>query len=175
MGVTLPFLMAQYLPIITVDMEPELKDIPKYSIGTAAAMIGVSVQTLRLYEHEGLLIIHKTSGNQRLYSDADIERIKCIRHAINEEKISVEGMKRIHGMIPCWDIIRCSDEERRNCSAFTKHTGGCWTYDHHHSVCAATECRLCPVYTKSSDCSSIKEFIIGSTLKQHHEHHKTLL
>jgi MerR family transcriptional regulator/heat shock protein HspR len=156
-------------------MKNESDNFPKYSIGTAAAMIGVSVQTLRLYEHEGLLVIHKTSGNQRMYSDADIERIHCIRRAINDEKISVGGMKRIHGMVPCWDIMKCSADERRRCPAFTKQNGGCWTYEHTHSICAVTDCRNCEVYKLSGNCEQIKELIIRSSLTLQPEPHGTHL
>ncbi|MCK9410155.1 MAG: MerR family transcriptional regulator [Bacteriovoracaceae bacterium] len=149
------------------------KDIPMYSIGTAAAMIGVSVQTLRLYEYEGLLVIHKTKGNQRLYSLSDIERIECIRRSINDEKISIGGMKHIHGMVPCWDIVNCSEEERQHCAAFNHHIGGCWTYQHEHSVCATKECRLCNVYKRSSNCEEIKALIIRSSLARQPEPHET--
>jgi MerR family transcriptional regulator/heat shock protein HspR len=144
-------------------------DIPQYPIGTAAAMIGVSVQTLRLYEREGLLIIHKTKGKQRLYSNADIDRIECIRRAINTEKISVGGIKHLHGMVPCWDIIHCTAEERQHCPSFTKQSGGCWTYVHEHSICATKICRECEVYTVSSNCEQIKELIIRSSLPRRAE------
>lgn len=136
---------------------------PRYSIGAAATMVGVSVQTLRLYESEGLLVIHKSDGNQRRYSDADIDRIQCLRKAINEEKISIGGMKRIHGMIPCWEIVKCTEEERSTCPSFKEHVGGCWTYEHTRSVCAEKECRLCEVYLQSGNCGTIKELIIRSS------------
>lgn len=143
-------------------------DTPKYSIGIAARMLGISVQTLRLYESEGLIVIFKTSGNQRLYSDADIERIECIRKAINEEKISIEGIKRIHSMIPCWNIVHCSEEERKVLYNFRSHTGGCWTHKKEHSVCSNRECRLCEVYKLSSQCDQIREQIykLGNSLQE---------
>ncbi|MBI2427658.1 MAG: MerR family transcriptional regulator [Ignavibacteriales bacterium] len=134
-------------------------DIPLYSIGTAARMLDVSVQTLRMYESEGLIAPFKTSGRQRLYSKADIERFECIRKAINEEKISIGGMKRIHAMIPCWDIVKCSEQDRSVCPAYKGHSGGCWTYKHTLTVCAAKECRLCDVYKRASNCGEIKEAI----------------
>jgi MerR family transcriptional regulator/heat shock protein HspR len=141
-------------------------DTPIYSIGTAARMLGISVQTLRLYESEGLIITFKTTGNQRLFSDADIERIECIRKAINEDKISIAGIKRIHSMIPCWNIFHCSEEERKALFAFRSHTGGCWTHKNEHSICNERECRLCEVYKLSSNCDQIKEQIykLGNTL-----------
>ena len=44
---------------------------PIYPIRTAAKMLGISIPTLRMYEKEGLIIPHKTDGNQRIYSEDD--------------------------------------------------------------------------------------------------------
>ena len=138
------------------------KEIPQYSIGTVAELLGVSVHTLRLYEREGLIIPAKSPGNQRLYSDEDVDRLRCIRRNITEEKISIEGIKRIYGMIPCYDIIHCSPQERESCPVFHSHSGGCWTMAHAHSVCAEKDCRTCDVYKLSANCHSIKELIFRS-------------
>ncbi len=90
---------------------------PIYSIGTVARMLEVSVHTLRLYEREGLVLTDRLSGNHRLYSAEDVERLRCIRIAITEEKLSIEGIKRIHSLIPCWDIVGCSQADRDQCPA----------------------------------------------------------
>ena len=151
--------MAFKLLIINVAMNKSNLDTPKYSIGTVARMLGVSVQTLRMYESEGLILTFKTPGSQRLYSDADIERIECIRKAINEEKISIAGIKRIHSMIPCWNIVQCSEEERKALYNFRSHTGGCWTHKNEYLICSSRDCRLCEVYKLSSRCDQVKEQI----------------
>ena len=145
-------------------MNTQKSDTPIYSIGSVARMLGVSVQTLRMYESEGLIIPMKTDGNQRAYSEADVERLECIRTGINEKKISIGGMKHIHGLIPCWDIIKCSADERSDCPSFKDHVGGCWTFEHEHSVCATKDCRLCEVYKLAGDCKQIKELIIKASL-----------
>lgn len=155
--------------IINVAMVSSKSHIPIHTIGKAAKKLSVSVQTLRLYEREGLILPFKTPGNQRMYSDEDIDRLQCIRTMINRDKISIGGMKQLQGMVPCWDIIKCSDNERNNCSAFNKHTGGCWTYEHTHSICATKECRLCEVYKLSSNCEQIKELIVRASLARQPE------
>jgi MerR family transcriptional regulator, heat shock protein HspR len=158
--------MAYNLIIIDVAMTNKTHDTPVYSIGTVARMLGVSVQTLRMYDSEGLIITFKTAGNQRLYSDADVERIECIRKAINVDKISIAGIKLIHSMIPCWNIVQCSDEERETLFNSRSHTGGCWTYKKEHSLCTNRECRLCEVYQLSGHCDRVREEIhkLGSHL-----------
>ena len=57
----------------------------------------------------------------------DLERIKCIRKAINEDKMGIEGISRMLALIPCWAIVNCSEKDRKNCEAFDRYTKPCWT------------------------------------------------
>lgn len=134
-------------------------EMPLYSIGTAARMLGVSVQTLRLYERRGLILAQKSSGNQRLYSPSDIERLKCIRTSINKHKISIEGIRRIQSMVPCWENVQCPMEQRLECPAFISSDAGCWTYNHKTNVCAGRDCLHCKVYLLAGDCERIKSLV----------------
>lgn len=136
---------------------------PLYSIGTTARMLGLSVQTLRHYEREGLIIPYKSESNQRWYSKADIERLQCIRKAINDQKLSIEGIKHIHALIPCWQIRGCSEQDRASCEAFKGHMRGCWSYNHAQNSCSSRDCRLCEVYRMAVNCEEIKKTIIQFT------------
>jgi L-aminopeptidase/D-esterase-like protein/DNA-binding transcriptional MerR regulator/quercetin dioxygenase-like cupin family protein len=53
-------------------------DTPRYPIGAAASMVGVSVGMLRQWETERLIAPARTESGRRLYSDADIARLKQI-------------------------------------------------------------------------------------------------
>lgn len=134
------------------------KSEPIFSISTAARLLKISVHTMRMYEREGLIIPFKKKSNQRLYSQADLDRIQCIRDAISQSKISINGIKTIYSLIPCWDIVKCSEEERKDCASFKGAHKPCWTYDH-NNVCKERICRTCEVYTKYSECGAIKELI----------------
>jgi MerR family transcriptional regulator/heat shock protein HspR len=112
-----------------------------------------------MYEREGLIIPQKTSGNQRNYSIADIDRLKCIRKAINEHKISINGIKTIYSLIPCWELVGCSDKDRQICKAFHGHTEPCWTYDHPNTACEKKDCYDCEVYLDYSNCGEVKKLI----------------
>jgi len=138
-------------------------DIPIYSIGTVARLLEVSVQTLRLYEAEGLILPGKSSGGQRLYTEEDVHRLECIRRAITEEKIGIAGIRRMHSLIPCWQYVRCSEDERRRCPAYTDHDGGCWTYRHAGNPCEGRNCRSCEVYRTATSCAGIKQMIQHTT------------
>ena len=134
-------------------------DLPLFPISSAAKLLNISVHTLRMYEKEGLIIPFKKESNHRLYSKADVDRLKCIRRAINESKISIAGIKTIYSLIPCWEITKCSGEDRNNCLAFKAHSQPCWTFKHEKNPCAIKECRSCDVYNQYAECTKIKELI----------------
>ncbi|MCK9210104.1 MAG: MerR family transcriptional regulator [Ignavibacteriaceae bacterium] len=131
-------------------------DKPKYTISTAAKLSGISIHTLRMYEREGLIIPYKKSSNQRLYTDRDLERVKCIRHTINEDKINIEGIRRVVSLIPCWAIVKCNENSRKTCEAFNGHTKPCWMINHENNFCTGKDCRECEVYHSFGSCESIK-------------------
>lgn len=142
------------------------KDEPIYPIRTAAKLLNISIHTLRMYEKENLIIPYKKSSSHRLYSRSDIERIKCIRSAINDSKISINGIKTIYSMMPCWEIIKCSFEDRNRCPAFLDHNGPCWSTKGEDTVCAGKNCRNCSVYKNFGECGSIKNFIKNKLMSQ---------
>ena len=49
-----------------------------YGISVAAELVGMGVQTLRLYEARGLLDPERTGGGTRRYSTNDLDRIRRI-------------------------------------------------------------------------------------------------
>ena len=67
---------------------------PVYMIGVAAELAGVQPQTLRTYEQKGLVTPQRTSGNTRMYSQADIERLEFINE-LTSEGINLAGVIRI--------------------------------------------------------------------------------
>lgn len=49
-----------------------------YAISVAAELVGMSQQSLRMYERKGLLEPGRTEGGTRLYSDEDMARLRRI-------------------------------------------------------------------------------------------------
>lgn len=72
----------------------EDRNRPVYMISIAAQLAGVHPQTLRMYEQKGLLTPQRTSGNTRMYSEADIERLSLI-NSLTAEGINLAGVTRI--------------------------------------------------------------------------------
>jgi MerR family transcriptional regulator/heat shock protein HspR len=73
-------------------------------ISVAAELAGVHPQTLRIYERRQLVSPQRSSGNTRLYSDADIERLRLIQSLTQDEGINLSGVIR---------IIQLEDERTR--------------------------------------------------------------
>jgi DNA-binding transcriptional MerR regulator len=54
-----------------------------YGISVAAELVGLGVQTLRLYESRGLLEPDRTSGGTRRYSADDLDRVRRISELLD--------------------------------------------------------------------------------------------
>lgn len=133
------------------------------TIGEAADLSGVSVQTLRYYEREGLIIPYHRESKHRRYSNDDIERVRCMRVLIKQENVRIEGIKRLLAMTPCWSIKGCSPESREGCEATKSRSTACWMVANKSRECRNAECRVCPVYAQATDCEGLKRALAQST------------
>lgn len=64
-------------------MTKTLDQTPKYTMKVTSDLTGVEPYRIRFWQAKGLIIPSRSDGNQRLYSDYDIERIKVIKE-LNE-------------------------------------------------------------------------------------------
>jgi len=79
-------------------------DSPRYMISVAAELVGMHPQTLRMYEQKGLVQPGRTAGNTRLYSDADVERLRLIQRLTTELGLNLAGVE---------SVLRLEDELAR--------------------------------------------------------------
>lgn len=79
-------------------------DEPIYVISIAARMLGLHQQTLRYYERAGIVAPSRTRGNIRMYSNADIERIRTTQRLIEDLGVNLAGVDV---------ILRMSDQLRQ--------------------------------------------------------------
>ena len=89
---------------------------PRYFISIAAELASVHPRTLRIYEEEGLLC-PKRRNNLRLYSEADIQRVRIIRFLTRRQGVNLAGVKVILqlealGKIRVYDLFDSDDVER---------------------------------------------------------------
>jgi MerR family transcriptional regulator, heat shock protein HspR len=81
-----------------------MSDRPIYMISVAAELVGMHPQTLRLYENKGLVRPQRTPGGTRLYSEADVERLRIIQRLTTELGLNLAGVEL---------VLRLEDELRK--------------------------------------------------------------
>jgi MerR family transcriptional regulator/heat shock protein HspR len=64
-------------------------------ISVAADLVGMHPQTLRMYEAKGLVRPGRTPGGTRLYSDADVERLRLIHRLTTELGLNHAGVEAV--------------------------------------------------------------------------------
>jgi MerR family transcriptional regulator/heat shock protein HspR len=72
-----------------------MDDRPRYMISIAAEIVGMHPQTLRMYETKGLIRPKRTAGNTRLYSEADLDRLRLIQRLTNELGLNLAGVEHV--------------------------------------------------------------------------------
>ena len=82
----------------------ETSERPIYMISVAAELVGMHPQTLRMYETKGLVRPQRTPGGTRLYSDADVERLRIIQRLTTELGLNLAGVEL---------VLRLEDELRK--------------------------------------------------------------
>jgi MerR family transcriptional regulator/heat shock protein HspR len=66
---------------------------PLFVISVAARLLEMHPQTLRKYEREGLIAPSRTSGNLRLYSDRDLERLRQVKCLVDGRGLNLAGVQ----------------------------------------------------------------------------------
>ena len=75
-----------------------MKNRPLYVISIVSEMLNIHPQTLRQYERIGLIKPSRTIGNNRLYSEDDIERLKFIITLTKDMGVNLAGTEIILNM-----------------------------------------------------------------------------
>ena len=68
---------------------------PVFQISVVSRMVGIHQQTIRSYERVGLLNPARSSGNTRLFSHADVERLRQVVRLVNDLGINLAGVEVI--------------------------------------------------------------------------------
>jgi MerR family transcriptional regulator/heat shock protein HspR len=66
-----------------------------YFISMAARLLGMHPQTLRKYERLGLIQPTRRIGTMRLYTPEELERLRLIKHLVDEVGINLAGVQRL--------------------------------------------------------------------------------
>ena len=90
----------------TVADRDETREEPLYLISVAARLCEVHPQTLRLYERMGLIKPQRIGRKNRLYSDADIRRLRQIQRFTQDMGVNLAGVEVILNLLQQMDELR---------------------------------------------------------------------
>jgi MerR family transcriptional regulator/heat shock protein HspR len=76
-------------------------------------LAGLHPQTVRLYERLGLVRPLRTKNRNRLYSEADIERLLQIRRFTQEMGVNLAGVEVILGLLEKIERMQAEMEQLR--------------------------------------------------------------
>ena len=85
--------------------------VPKYTIRIVAQMVGMHEQSLRMYERKGLICPQRSDGNIRLFSDADVERVRFIKRLVDDLGVNLAGAEVILHMREQMELLRQEMEQ----------------------------------------------------------------
>ncbi|HVJ06059.1 MAG TPA: MerR family transcriptional regulator [Candidatus Saccharimonadales bacterium] len=137
---------------------PLPKAVKKIKIGEVARHFEVSVDLLRLYEREGLLIPLKSGKGTRYFTEADYPWIATVLRLVREARLNFAGIRHLLALLPCWDIRRCGDS-RHHCNGASGATAPCWMT---HNCCSPGDCYACDVYRAACQCENLKAFVMAA-------------
>jgi MerR family transcriptional regulator, heat shock protein HspR len=126
----------------------------RVKIGTVAKHFDISVDLLRLYEREGLLLPMKSSKGTRYYTPRDFEWISTLLRMVRESGLNFAGIRHLLALLPCWNHNRCDDSKMGNCPTRSTTAGPCWTAERCCEV--ERDCYNCAVYRMAPNCVNLK-------------------
>jgi MerR family transcriptional regulator/heat shock protein HspR len=143
----------------TVEVAPPYTEAPtRIKIGAVARHFGVSVDLLRLYEREGLLIPLKSPKGTRYFTASDYPWIATVLHLVRESRLNFVGIRHLLALLPCWEIRGCDESRKHECKITAGASTPCWM---HQTCCSPQDCYSCPVYRSASQCENLKAFVVN--------------
>lgn len=75
--------------------DPIARERGVFMISVAAELAQMHPQTLRMYEARGLIAPRRSAKNTRLYSQADVERLRRIQRMTTSEGLNLAGVETV--------------------------------------------------------------------------------
>jgi MerR family transcriptional regulator/heat shock protein HspR len=149
---------ANNAPNVTSSVASPAAETPKrIKIGEVARHFDVSVDLLRLYEREGLLIPIKSPKGTRYFTELDYPWIATVLRLVREERLNFAGIRHLLALLPCWEIRSCGESRRHECNTAAGSAAPCWTLQ---ACCHLEDCYSCEVYRSACQCKNLKAFIV---------------
>jgi len=138
-----------------------------YKIGQVARQLNIAVETVRMYEREGLLLPEKTESGQRLFNEDDLKWVICIRRLIKQKGLNIEGIRRMLALMPCWHLKPCTEDDYTHCAFVVGGIKPCWMMKENlPDSCKQVDCRYCSVYQGAAKCENMKKLLWQVSLEK---------
>jgi DNA-binding transcriptional MerR regulator len=137
----------------------------RIKIGAVAKHFNISVDLLRLYEREGILIPLKSPKGTRYFTEQDYVWIGTILRLVREARLNFAGIRHLLALLPCWEIRNCGFERKKNCPITKDSTTPCWN----NKACCqdAKQCYTCPVYRSAPACENLNALLVAAPTAGH--------
>jgi len=142
-------------------------------IGSVAHQFNISVDLLRLYEREGLLIPLKSRRGTRYFTENDYPWIETILRLVRQARLNFAGIRHLLALQPCWQIRRCGFDSEKNCPVISDASRPCWANRATCPVVCAQDCYFCQVYRSAPTSEPLQALLVATgngrgTESQHH-------
>jgi len=131
-------------------------------IGSVAHHFNVSVDLLRLYEREGLLIPLKSRRGTRYFTEDDYPWIETILRLVRQARLNFAGIRHLLALLPCWQIRRCGFESKKNCPVISDASRPCWANRAICPVVCAQDCYFCHVYRSAPTSEPLQALLVAA-------------
>lgn len=139
-------------------------------IGSVARHFGVSVDLLRLYEREGLVLTLKSGRGTRYYTENDYLWIGTVLRLVREARITFAGIRHLLALIPCYAIRGCGFESKLECPYIAEPAKPCWANRMNCPVISDRDCYFCPVYRSAPNSENIRALLVKDTGTANEQH-----
>lgn len=153
------------LSVSVVSTMPQAKPEQKIKIGSVARHFKISVDLLRLYEREGLLIPIKSVKGTRYYTLRDYPWIETLLRLVRDAGLNFAGIRRLLAVLPCWEVLQCRSEQKELCARTVQSSNPCWVG---HNCCwPGKDCYECIIYRSAPACANMKSLLLtGKGLRE---------
>ncbi len=126
-------------------------------IGAVARHFNISVDLLRLYEREGLLLPIKSSKGTRYFTARDYDWIGTLLRLVREARLNFAGIRHLLALLPCWELHQCDDSKKVTCPTRGTAAAPCWMKE---NCCREDRnCYECGVYRSAPSCANLRALL----------------
>ncbi len=89
-----------------------------------------------------------------MLSPEDLDRVRMIQQLIKVKGLTMQGIRHLWALLPCWEFRGCASEERNTCGVFVEERHEpCWMVQNRNGCCSDEACRKCEVYRTAAVCT----------------------